>query len=90
MFYIVAISMMSEKLATLDLFKIKVFWNKGYDGKIFVIGVTNKVLLRDSIYFVDVVMRQKFGNFSISKRKVIITTILYRFDQKKQLFNRCA
>ena len=27
----VVIFIMSEKLATLSLFKIKVFWNKGYD-----------------------------------------------------------
>ena len=38
--------------------------------------VTNKVLLRGSNYIADVVMRPKLGNFSISMRKVIITSIL--------------
>ena len=52
--------MMSAKLATLDL-KIKVFWNKGYDNIIFVHNITNKVLLHDSNYIVDVVMWPKFG-----------------------------
>ena len=44
----VVIFMMSAKLATLCLFKIKIFWNKGYDLIIFVHDVTNKVLSRDS------------------------------------------
>ena len=29
---------------------------------------------------------QKFGNSSISMREVIITSILYKFDQKKHIF----
>ena len=57
---------MSAKLATLDLLKVKVFWNKGYDVKIYVNDITNKNLSRDSNYTVDVVMRLKFGNSSIS------------------------
>ena len=44
--------------------------------------VTNKILSRDSNYVVDVVMRPKFGNSSISMREVIITSILQRFVQK--------
>ena len=49
---------MSAKMATLDLFKIKVFWNKGYDVIIFVHNVTNKILSRDSHCIIDVVMWQ--------------------------------
>ena len=68
--------MMSEKLATLDLLKIKVFWSKGYDVIISVYDLTNKILSRDSNYIVDVVMWLKFGNSSISMSEVVITSIL--------------
>ena len=40
----------------------------------------------DSNYIVDVFMRPKFGNVSISMREVITTSILLGFDQKKTLF----
>ena len=78
--------MMSAKMATQGLLKTTVFWNKGYDVKIPVHDVTNKVLLRDSNYIVDVVMWPKFGNSSISMREVIITYILQDFDQKNRFF----
>ena len=39
-------------------------------------NVTNKILLRDSICDVDVVMWLKFDNSNISMREVIITSIL--------------
>ena len=74
--------MMSAKIATPDLLKITVFWNKGYDVIIPVDDVTNKILSRDSNYIVDVLMWPKFGNCSISMREVITTSILYGFDQK--------
>ena len=48
--------MMLGKLAALDLLVIKVFWNKGYDVIICVNDFTNKILLRDSNYVLDVVM----------------------------------
>ena len=67
---------MSAKMATPDLLKIKVFWNKGYDVIICVHHVTRKILSGDSDYIVDVVMWPKFGNSSISMREVIITSIL--------------
>ena len=51
-------------------FKIKIFWNKGYDVIISVHDVTSKILSRDSDYTVNVVMWPKFGNFSISMREV--------------------
>ena len=69
----VVILMMSVKLDTLGLFKIKIFQNKSYGVKIFVYDVTSKILLRDSNYVVDVIMWQK-SNISI--RGVVITSIL--------------
>ena len=71
----VAILMMSAKLASLGLLRIKAFWNKGYDVIISVHDVTNKILSRDSNYIVDVVMWPKFGNSSISIREVIISIL---------------
>ena len=67
--------MMSAKLATLGLLKIKVFWNKSYDAIIFVYDVTNNILSRDSNYIVGVVIWPKFGKPSISINEVIITSI---------------
>ena len=42
-----------------------------------------KVLSCDLKYIVDVVVRPKFGNRSISMRKIMITLILSRFDMKR-------
>ena len=67
---------MSAKMATLGLLKIKLFWNKGYDVIVSVCDVTNNILSHDSNYFVDVVMWPMFGNSSISRRRVIKTSIL--------------
>ena len=63
--------MMSAKLATLGLLKIKVTWNKGYDIIIFVHDVTNKILWRYANYIVGVVKWLKFGNCSIFMIEVI-------------------
>ena len=52
----VAILMMSAKMATLGLVKIKVFLNKGYGVIISVYDVTNEILSRHSNYTVHVVM----------------------------------
>ena len=68
--------MMSEKLATPGLLKLEIFWNKGYNVIIVDYDVTNKILLRDSNYIVDVVMWLTFGNYSITIREVIIFSIL--------------
>ena len=54
--------MISPKLATPGLLKIKIFWNKGYDVIILDYDVTKKILSRGSNYFLDVVMWPKFGN----------------------------
>ena len=40
----VKILMISAKMATLVLFKIKVFWNKDYDVVIYVYDATNNVI----------------------------------------------
>ena len=76
----VAILMMSAKLATLGLLKIKIFWNKGYDFIISVYDDTNKTLPRDSNYIVDVVIW--FGNPGILVIEVIVTPTFHRFDEK--------
>ena len=68
--------MMSAIMATPDLLKITIFWNKGYDVTIPVDDVTNKILSRDSNYIVDVLMWPKFGNSSISLWEVITTSVL--------------
>ena len=67
--------MISAKMATSGL-KIMVFWSKGYYIIYSVYDVTNKILLHDPIYIVDVVMWPKFGNSRICIREVIVTSIL--------------
>ena len=52
----VAFWMMSTKLATLGLLKIKVFQNKFYNVVISVHDVTIKILSRETSYNVDVVI----------------------------------
>ena len=68
--------MLSAKMATPGLLKIKIFWNKGYDIVISVHHVTNKILSGDSNLIADVVMWPNFANSSISMRKVTIISIL--------------
>ena len=80
----VTILMISAKMATLGLFKIKLFWNKRYDVIFSVHDVTKNFFLRESNYIIDVVMRPKFGNSSIFMIEVIITSDLTR----KTLFLR--
>ena len=48
--------MMSAKLATPGLLKIRIFQNKVYDVIVPDYEVTNKILSRDSNYIVDAVM----------------------------------
>ena len=47
----VTILMMSAKMGTLGLLKLKVFGNKGYDVIIFVYAVINKNLSRLKLYY---------------------------------------
>ena len=68
--------MMSAKMATPGLLKIKVFWNKGYYVIYSVYDVTNKILSYESNYIVDVVRSLKFGNSIICISEVIATSIL--------------
>ena len=68
--------MMSAKLATPGLLKIKIFQNKIYDVIITNYDVTSKILSLDSNCIVDVLMWPKLGNSRIFMRKVIIISIL--------------
>ena len=45
---------MSAKLATPGLLKVKIFQNKGYDVTFLDFNVTSKILSRDSNYIIDV------------------------------------
>ena len=72
----VTILMISAKVATPGLRKIKVFRKKGYDVIIVVNDVTSKNLSRNTNYIVDVVTMPTFGNSSISMREAIITSSL--------------
>ena len=67
---------MSATFFTLGLLKIKVLLNKGYDVKISLHYITNKVLSLDSNFIVNSVKCLKFGNSSISMREVIATNFL--------------
>ena len=82
----VSILMMSAKSTTLDLFKVNVFWNEDNDVIISVHDVSSKILLRKSNDIVDVIMGPKFDKSGISMREVITTSIIERFDQKRQFF----
>ena len=68
-------------MATPGLLKTKVFWNKGYDIIISIHDATNKILSRFGTK-----VWPKFGICGISMRKVVITSILYGFDQKNCFF----
>ena len=52
----VTILMISIKMETLGLLRIKVIWIKGYDIIVSTHDVTIKILSRDSYYIVDGVM----------------------------------
>ena len=82
---IVAILVLSAKLAILALLKIKVFWNKNYDLEILVHEVIKKILLRCSSYNVDVLMWINCVNFSIFMREVII-----RMTRKRNFLEACT
>ena len=58
------------------LLKIKVYWNKGYDIIIYVHpDITNKISSHDLNDIIDVFIRPKFDDSSISMREVVITSI---------------
>ena len=62
-------------MATPGFFKIKLFWNQGYEVIISAHDVSNKILSHELNHIVGVVMWPKFGNSSISMKEVIKTTI---------------
>ena len=78
--------MMPGKKVSVGLLKIKIFQKKGYDVIVPDCDVTNKILSRDSSYIVDVVLWPKLIKSVISIREVIITSILYGFDDKNHFF----
>ena len=78
----VTILMMSAKMVTLGLLKIKLIWNNCYDVIIFVYGVINNILPCDSNDILYGIIWPKFGNSSISMREVIVTSISSVFDQR--------
>ena len=82
----VTVLLVSAKITTLGLLKIKVFWNKGYDVIIFVQDIMSKTFSLDSSEVVDVVMLSKFGKSSTFMREVIITSIPYEFGKKYPIF----
>ena len=67
----VAILMVSAKLTSLGLLKIKVFWKKIYDVMIYFNDVNSKFLWGESNYVVDLTLWAKFGNSGISMREVL-------------------
>ena len=75
MINVVAILILSAKFSFLGLLKIKVFWNYSYNVIVFVHGVTNKNLSRDSNCIVYVAVWPKFGSSSISMREAILNSI---------------
>ena len=77
--------MVPGKLATLGLLEIKVFWNKDYDSTISVHDATHKILWCDSNYIVDMVMWPKSGNWKISMREVMTTSIYKDFTKRNHL-----
>ena len=69
--------MVSAKMSTLGLLKIKVFWNKDYDVIIFVYDITNKILSDDS------------NQIKNGVTEAFITSILQRFDKKTTFLIAC-
>ena len=80
--------MMSAKMTTSGLLKIKVFWNKDYDIISSVYDVTNKILSWGLTDIVEMAIWPDFGNSSISLRDVNITSILQRFTRKNTFLEK--
>ena len=66
---------MSLKLASLDLLKTNLFWNKECDVLISVYDVINKIQSRDSAYM-DVIMWLTFDNSTTFMIEAIMISIL--------------
>ena len=80
----VKILMISAKIATPGLLKVKVFW-KRYYVKYSVYDLTCKILSNDSNYIVDVVMWPKFGNSSVCIRDFIMRFYSFILEFYKDL-----
>ena len=87
---LVKILMISAKLATPGLLKIKVVWNKGYDVISSVDEVINKISSGDSSHIVNVVMWIKFGNPSITMRELVINCFYKNLTKKINFFEGCS
>ena len=81
---------MSAKLATLDLVKIKLFWNNCYDVIIFLHDVSDNIWSRDLSWITEVVMGQKFGNSIISITEVIILQFYKDLTRKTNFLEGCT
>ena len=64
---------------------MKVFWKESYEVIIPVNDIIIEIFSRDSNYIIDVVMRPKLGNSSVSVTEVIITAALEGFGQNDSL-----
>ena len=80
------IFMMSAKMVTPGLPKIKLCFKKVHDFIICIYDVSNNFFSGDSDYIVDVVMWPKFGNSSIYIRKVIKPTFYKDLTRKITFF----
>ena len=58
--------MLPAYIATSDLPKVKIFWDKDYGAIISLHDITKKNLSRDTNHIIDMIMWRKFGNSSIS------------------------
>ena len=76
---------MSANMATLGLLKMKIFGNKGYGIVISFHDVTNNILLRESYYIVDSVIRPHFGDSSISMGLALGITLKFYTSVAKRL-----
>ena len=72
---IAKILMISAKMATLGLLTSKLFWVKAFNVKPSAHDVSNKILISDFYYVLEVVMWFMFGNSSTTMREVINTSI---------------
>ena len=75
--------MMSAKLATPGLLKIKVYWNKGNEVLISVCDVRKKISSFGKNNIVDLVIIPKFGSPSISVSIVVITWTVKGLTKKR-------
>ena len=81
-FDLIAILMMSARTDTLGLLKIILSWKNVNDVIISIYEVISKTSLYDSNYIVDMVMKPKFGNTSISMTEISKISVFKIFSEK--------